>query len=103
MPLGRIRAHFEQLSEFERGRIIGLKEAADREDRFIARSAVKAHDSMLTIRHVAHTRVSTMSIYRRIERNLFSCRPLRRLPLKPPHCRAKLQGCLARSSRNHAN
>ncbi|GFV41193.1 hypothetical protein TNCV_2979471 [Trichonephila clavipes] len=27
MPRRRIRAHYEQLSEFERGRIIGLKEA----------------------------------------------------------------------------
>ncbi|GFV74149.1 hypothetical protein TNCV_4510551 [Trichonephila clavipes] len=27
MPLHGIRAHYEQLSEFERGRIIGLKEA----------------------------------------------------------------------------
>ncbi|GFU85068.1 transposable element Tc1 transposase [Trichonephila clavipes] len=27
MPHSRIRAHYEQLSEFERGRIIGLKEA----------------------------------------------------------------------------
>ncbi|GFX61572.1 HTH_Tnp_Tc3_2 domain-containing protein [Trichonephila clavipes] len=28
MPRRRIRAHYEQLSEFERGRIIGLKEAS---------------------------------------------------------------------------
>ncbi|GFT40434.1 hypothetical protein TNCV_1646361 [Trichonephila clavipes] len=27
MPRRRIRAHYEQLSEFERGRIIGLEEA----------------------------------------------------------------------------
>ncbi|GFV92690.1 uncharacterized protein TNCV_1375401 [Trichonephila clavipes] len=30
MPRRRIRAHYEQLSEFERGRIIGLKEEAQR-------------------------------------------------------------------------
>ncbi|GFX46956.1 hypothetical protein TNCV_315791 [Trichonephila clavipes] len=28
MPHHRIRAHYEQMSEFERGRIIGLKEAS---------------------------------------------------------------------------
>ncbi|GFU70330.1 HTH_Tnp_Tc3_2 domain-containing protein [Trichonephila clavipes] len=41
MPRHRIRAHYEQLSEFERGRIIGLKEAGwatHRINRHIGRS-----------------------------------------------------------------
>ncbi|GFV57307.1 HTH_Tnp_Tc3_2 domain-containing protein [Trichonephila clavipes] len=109
-----IRAHYEQLSEFERGRIIEQKEAgwanrriachmgrsdeairrcwqerveydrfqrydgsgrprvtADVEDRFTVRSAVTASDSSLsTIRRTTRTRVSTITIHRRlIERN----------------------------------
>ncbi|GFX95561.1 HTH_Tnp_Tc3_2 domain-containing protein [Trichonephila clavipes] len=131
----RVRAHYELLSEFERGRIIGLKEAgwvnrriarymgrskaairicwqewmdngrfqrhdgsdrcrstSDWEDEFTVRSAVTAPDSLLsTIRHATYTRVSTMTIHRRLtERNLRSCRPLHHLPLTPAHCRARL-------------
>ncbi|GFS93134.1 HTH_Tnp_Tc3_2 domain-containing protein [Trichonephila clavipes] len=107
-----IRAHYEQLSEFERGRIIELKEnrriarhmdrsdaaiknagkngengrfqrhdvsgrprsTADREDRLTDRLAVTVSDSLLsTIRRTTRTRVSTMTIHRRLmERNLFS-------------------------------
>ncbi|GFW93476.1 transposable element Tc1 transposase [Trichonephila clavipes] len=45
-----------------------------------------------------------MTIQRRlIERNLCSYRPLRNLPLTLTHCRARLQGCLARSGWNHAD
>ncbi|GFV67057.1 hypothetical protein TNCV_357411 [Trichonephila clavipes] len=35
MPRRRIRAHYEQLSEFERGRIIGLKEGSWANRRFV--------------------------------------------------------------------
>ncbi|GFW50396.1 HTH_Tnp_Tc3_2 domain-containing protein [Trichonephila clavipes] len=129
-PHRRIRTHYEQQSEFERGRIIGLKEAgwvnqsiarymgqcdaairrcwhewvdngrfqrhdgsgrprdtSDREDRLIVRSAVTVHGSLLsTIRLATRTRVSTMTIHRRlIERNLRSCRPLHHLlPVHTP-------------------
>ncbi|GFS66233.1 HTH_Tnp_Tc3_2 domain-containing protein [Trichonephila clavipes] len=56
---------------------------ADREDRLIVRSAVKASDpSLSTIRRTARTRVSTMTIYRRLlQRLLRSYRPLRHLPV----------------------
>ncbi|GFY08925.1 uncharacterized protein TNCV_4661171 [Trichonephila clavipes] len=141
----RILAHYEQLSKFERGRIIGLKQAgwenqriarrmgrsddairrcwqeridggrfqlhdsrgrpratADREDRLIIRSAVTAPDSSLSIiRRATRTRVSIMTIQRRmIERKLHSYRPLRHLPLRhlpltPALYRARLQWCLA--------
>ncbi|KFM68833.1 hypothetical protein X975_07143, partial [Stegodyphus mimosarum] len=148
MPRYRIRAHCKQLSEFERGRIIGLKEAGwanrriarhmsrsdaairrcwqewvyngrfqrhdgscrprsttNREDRLIVRSAVTAPDSSLTkIRRATRTRVSTMTIHRRlIERNLRSCRPLSHLTLTPVHCQPRLQWCLDRSGWNDAD
>ncbi|GFX87473.1 HTH_Tnp_Tc3_2 domain-containing protein [Trichonephila clavipes] len=50
------------------------KATAGREDRLIVISAATAHDSSLsTIRGVTRTRVSTMTIHRRlIERNLRS-------------------------------
>ncbi|GFV14582.1 HTH_Tnp_Tc3_2 domain-containing protein [Trichonephila clavipes] len=88
-----LRPYYKQLSEFERGRIIGLKEkrhegsgrpraAADREDRLIVKSAVTAPDSSLsTIRRATRTRVP---IHRwLIEENLRSNRPLYHLPFTP--------------------
>ncbi|GFY06000.1 HTH_Tnp_Tc3_2 domain-containing protein [Trichonephila clavipes] len=103
MPCRGIRAHYEQLTEFERGRIIELKEAEwvengrfqrhDGSGRIRVRSAVTASDSSLsTIRRTTRTRVSTMTIHRRlIEQNLLSYRPLRHLPFTPALCRARLQ------------
>ncbi|GFT83444.1 HTH_Tnp_Tc3_2 domain-containing protein [Trichonephila clavipes] len=75
------------------------------DDRFTIRSAVTAPDSSLsTIRRVTRTRVSNMTIHRRlIERNLCSYRPLRHLPLTPAHCRARLQWYLVLSGWNHAD
>ncbi|GFV77220.1 HTH_Tnp_Tc3_2 domain-containing protein [Trichonephila clavipes] len=60
----------------------------DQEDRLIFRSAVTALDSSLsTVRRTTCTRVSTMTIYRRlIERNLRSYRQIRPLPFTPAHC-----------------
>ncbi|GFX73040.1 HTH_Tnp_Tc3_2 domain-containing protein [Trichonephila clavipes] len=146
MPHHWIRAHREKLSEFERGRIIGLKRAgwenwriahhiwirdaafrsfwqewvnngrfqrhdgsgrsratANWKDRLIVRSTVTTPDSsLLTIRRATRTRVSTMTVHRRlIERNLRSHRPLCHLPLTPAHCQATLQWCLTRSCWNH--
>ncbi|GFW58971.1 HTH_Tnp_Tc3_2 domain-containing protein [Trichonephila clavipes] len=131
MPHRRIRAHYEKLSEFERGRIIELKEVGwanrritsnmgrsdasirrcwqewvengrfqrhdgigrprtteDRENRLTVRSAVTASNSSLsTIRRKRRTRVSTMTIHRRLmERNLRSYRPPRHLLFKPARC-----------------
>ncbi|GFV38410.1 transposable element Tc1 transposase [Trichonephila clavipes] len=65
-------------------------------------SAVIAPDSSLsTIRRATRTRVSDMTIHRRlIERNLPSCGPLRHLPLTPTHFRGILQWCLALSGWN---
>ncbi|GFX97086.1 HTH_Tnp_Tc3_2 domain-containing protein [Trichonephila clavipes] len=70
---------------------------ADREDRLTVRSAVTAPDSSLsTVRRATRTRVSTMTIHRRlIERNLSSYRSLHQPLLSPAHCRARLQSGLA--------
>ncbi|GFU50293.1 HTH_Tnp_Tc3_2 domain-containing protein [Trichonephila clavipes] len=117
MPCRRIRAHYEQSSEFQKGHIIGMKEAFWGANRRITRHMgrsdadirkcwqewldIAPDSSLSTIRHVTCTRVSTMTIQRRlIERNLCSYRPLRHLPLPPSHCRAKLQWRLARSATN---
>ncbi|GFV78053.1 HTH_Tnp_Tc3_2 domain-containing protein [Trichonephila clavipes] len=77
---------------------------ADLEDRLIAKSAITAPDSSLsTIRRVTRTRVSTITIHRRlIELNLCSYRPLPHLSLTPPYCQARLEWCLVRLDSNHA-
>ncbi|GFW04133.1 HTH_Tnp_Tc3_2 domain-containing protein [Trichonephila clavipes] len=115
MPQCRIRAYYEQLSEFERGRIIRLKEAGwtnrriarhmGRKMRPLEDAAVTAPNSLLaTIRRATRTRVSTMTIPTwLIERNLLVYQPLRRLPFTPVHCRAGLQLCLDRSRLNHVD
>ncbi|GFU88902.1 HTH_Tnp_Tc3_2 domain-containing protein [Trichonephila clavipes] len=70
-----------------------LRATADREDRLIVRSAVTASNSSFsTSRRTTRTRVSTMTIHRRlIERNLRSYRPLRPLPFTPARYRPRLQ------------
>ncbi|GFY00316.1 HTH_Tnp_Tc3_2 domain-containing protein [Trichonephila clavipes] len=64
------------------------KATVDQKDRLIVISTVTALDSSLsTIRRTARTRVSTVTIHRRlIERNLRSYRPLRHLPLTTAPC-----------------
>ncbi|GFU60334.1 HTH_Tnp_Tc3_2 domain-containing protein [Trichonephila clavipes] len=76
----------------------------NRKDRLIVRSAAKdPYASLSTVRRATHTRLSTMTLHRRlIERNLRSYLLLLHLPLMPSNCRARLQGFLARSSWNHA-
>ncbi|GFY02401.1 HTH_Tnp_Tc3_2 domain-containing protein [Trichonephila clavipes] len=71
----------------------GPRVTEDQEDRLIARSAVTLLGSPLSTNRCATcTRVSTMTIHRRlIERNLHSYRPLRHLTLIPVHCRDTLQ------------
>ena len=74
----------------------------EREDRAIVRAAVTARDSSLsTIQRVTNTEVTTRTINRRLrERNLYSRRPLRRLPLTSMHRQQRLQWCRARSTWN---
>ncbi|GFS84947.1 HTH_Tnp_Tc3_2 domain-containing protein [Trichonephila clavipes] len=72
----------------------------DREDRLIVRLAVTVPDSSLSaIRCATRTRVSIMTIHRRIDRAKFA---LILTTTPPAHCRARLQRCLALSGWNHA-
>ncbi|GFX12236.1 HTH_Tnp_Tc3_2 domain-containing protein [Trichonephila clavipes] len=90
MPGKRARRHFSQLSEFEIGRIIGIKTAGwstrrvagqvDRPECAVRRGARCA-------RHLA-------------EANLKSKRPFRAFSLTPEHRQLRLQGCQARSMWN---
>ncbi|GFT13626.1 transposable element Tcb2 transposase [Trichonephila clavipes] len=85
MPGKRARRHFSQLSEFERGLIIGMKTA-------VTRSTIRADVGVAIVpqtisRHLA-------------EANLKSKRPFRALPLTPEHLQLRLQWCQARSMWN---
>ncbi|GFU27044.1 hypothetical protein TNCV_280301 [Trichonephila clavipes] len=112
MPLRRNRRQYEQLTDFDRGRIIGLREAEgrvyrrggsgrprntnDREDRAIRRVATSAPTTSLASiqRHLPPSRhpvPSRETIRRRLtEVGLRSRRPLRRLPLTPHHRQCRL-------------
>ncbi|GFV76268.1 transposable element Tcb1 transposase [Trichonephila clavipes] len=102
MPLRRNRRQYEQLTDFDRGRIIGLREAGrprntnDREDRAIRRVATSAPTTSLASiqRHLPPSRhpvPSRETIRRRLtEVGLRSRRPLRRLPLTPHHRQCRL-------------
>ncbi|UYV70232.1 hypothetical protein LAZ67_7002248 [Cordylochernes scorpioides] len=99
----RKRRQFKQTDAFTRGMVIGLKRAA-RVDRRILRQAVAAPQATCTaiLQHVQDTldhSISTRTISRRLVANgLYSCRPLRRLPLTPPNRRQRLEWCRARST-----
>ncbi|GFX21541.1 HTH_Tnp_Tc3_2 domain-containing protein [Trichonephila clavipes] len=103
MPCRTIRAHLEQLLEFERGRIIGLKEAGWQigESFIIWDEAMRPLEDADKNRRSARTRVSIMTIHRwLIERNLPSYGPLNHLQLTPAHYRGRLQRYLALSGWN---
>ncbi|GFS52926.1 transposable element Tcb1 transposase [Trichonephila clavipes] len=113
MPGKLARRHFSQLSEFERGLIIGMKTTgwstlrvavqADRSEcavrncweqwtREVTRSTIRADVGVAIVpqtisRHLA-------------EANLKSKRPFRALPLTPEHRQLRLQWCQARSMWN---
>ncbi|GFX97315.1 transposable element Tcb2 transposase [Trichonephila clavipes] len=108
MPLRRFRRRYEQLSQFERGRIIGMMEAgrprqtSHREDSHIVRNArVQPTASSAAIQaQVAPSLGAPVSLrtLRRCltEGHLGSRRPLRVLPLTPTHRRLRLEWCHAR-------
>ncbi|GFX22903.1 HTH_Tnp_Tc3_2 domain-containing protein [Trichonephila clavipes] len=127
MPLRRNRRQYEQLADFDRGRIIGLREAGwsnrrigrhlgrraiwtsqehtnDREDRAIRRVATSAPTTSLASiqRHLPPSRhpvPSRETIRRRLtEVGLRSRRPLRRLPLTPHHRQCRLDFCRPRAT-----
>ncbi|GFT02106.1 transposable element Tcb2 transposase [Trichonephila clavipes] len=113
MPLRRFRSQYEQLSQFERGRIIGMMEAGWSARR-VARQL--GHTDCVVrrcwdkwIREMSFTRKpgsgSPRQTSRREDRyirlaegHLGSRRPLRVLPLTPTHRRLHLEWCRARGN-----
>ncbi|GFV07916.1 HTH_38 domain-containing protein [Trichonephila clavipes] len=104
MPLRRNRRQYEQLTDFDRGRIIGLREAGwsnrrigrhlGRSDMVVARCWQQwITECRLYRRGVVRTHPvpSRETIRRRLtEVGLRSRRPLRRLPLTPHHRQCRL-------------
>ncbi|GFV46654.1 transposable element Tc1 transposase [Trichonephila clavipes] len=89
MPGKRARRYFSQLSEFERGMIIGMKTACW-STRRVAGQVVR---SECVVRNCWEQ-------WTREEANLKSKRPFRALPLTPEHRQLRLQWCQARSMWN---
>ncbi|GFU90745.1 hypothetical protein TNCV_4182991 [Trichonephila clavipes] len=93
MPLRRNRRQYEQLTDFDRGRIIGLREAGW-SNRRIGATSVGRYGScsvLATVDHRRHPVPSRETIRRRLtEVGLRSRRPLRRLPLTPHHRQCRL-------------
>ncbi|GFV05914.1 HTH_Tnp_Tc3_2 domain-containing protein [Trichonephila clavipes] len=102
MPLRRNRRQYEQLTDFDRGRIIGLREAgwSNRAYRPPPRSERYGSCSVLaTVDHRRHPVPSRETIRRRLtEVGLRSRRPLRRLPLTPHHRQCRLDFCRPRAT-----
>ncbi|GFX88400.1 transposable element Tcb1 transposase [Trichonephila clavipes] len=99
MPLRRNRRQYEQLTDFDRDRIIGLREAGwsnRRIGRHLGRSdMVVARCWQQWITEVP----SRETIRRRLtEVGLRSRRPLRRLPLTPHHRQCRLDFCRPRAT-----
>ncbi|GFW67706.1 transposable element Tcb2 transposase [Trichonephila clavipes] len=113
MPGKRARRHFSQLSEFERGLIIGRKTAGWSTRRVasqVDRSECAVRNSWeqwtrevtySTIRADVGVAIVPQTISRHLaEANLKSKRPFRALPLTPEHRQLRLQWCQARSMWN---
>ncbi|GFT80454.1 hypothetical protein TNCV_5122041 [Trichonephila clavipes] len=101
MPLRRNRRQYEQLTDFDRGRIIGLREAGwsnrrigrtlGRSDMVVARCWQQWITEGRVYRRGGTSRPSRETIRRRLtEVGLRSRRPLRRLPLTPHHRQCRL-------------
>ncbi|GFU25902.1 transposable element Tc1 transposase [Trichonephila clavipes] len=119
MPGKRAIRNFSQLSEFEKGLIIGMKTAGwstcrvagqvdrsekttRREDQRIVRQAlVDPTVTRSTIRADVGVAIVPQTIFRHLaEANLKSKRRFRALPLTPEHRQLRLQWCQARSMWN---
>ncbi|GFX07256.1 transposable element Tcb1 transposase [Trichonephila clavipes] len=113
MPGKRARRHFSQLSEFERGLIIGMK-TEDWSTRRVAGQVDRSESTVRnyweqwtrevtrsTIRADVGVAIVPQTISRHLaEAYLRSKRPFRALPLTPEHRQLRLQWCQARSSWN---
>ncbi|GFS71500.1 transposable element Tcb1 transposase [Trichonephila clavipes] len=119
MPGKGDRRYFSQLSEFERGLIIGMKPAGwsmcrvagqvDRSEkttrtddrRIVSQALVDPTVTYSTIRAYVGIAIVPQTISRHLaEANLKSKRPFRALPLTPEHRQLRLQWCQARSMWN---
>ncbi|GFV81463.1 HTH_Tnp_Tc3_2 domain-containing protein [Trichonephila clavipes] len=102
MPLRRNRRQYEQLTDFDRGRIIGLREAGWSNRRIGRHLGQKRYGScsvLATVDHRRHPVPSRETIRRRLtEVGLRSRRPLRRLPLTPHHRQCRLDFCRPRAT-----
>ncbi|GFV26231.1 transposable element Tc1 transposase [Trichonephila clavipes] len=109
MPLRRNRRQYEQLMDFDRGRIIGLREAGwsnrrigrhlGRSDMVVARCWQQWITEGRVYRRGGHPVPSRETIRRRLtEVGLRSRRPLRRLPLTPHHRQCRLDFCRPRAT-----
>ncbi|GFY07446.1 HTH_Tnp_Tc3_2 domain-containing protein [Trichonephila clavipes] len=109
MPLRRNRWQYEQLTDFDRGRIIGLREAGwsnrrigrhlGRSDMVVARCWQQWITEGRVYRRGGHPVPSRETIRRRLtEVGLRSRRPLRRLPLTPHHRQCRLDFCRPRAT-----
>ncbi|GFU59624.1 transposable element Tcb2 transposase [Trichonephila clavipes] len=106
MPLRRNRRQYEQLTDFDRGRIIGLREAGW-SNRRIGRHLGRSDMVLLGVGNSGSQKVectvaevpSRETIRRRLtEVGLRSRRPLRRLPLTPHHRQCRLDFCRPRAT-----
>ncbi|GFS57609.1 HTH_Tnp_Tc3_2 domain-containing protein [Trichonephila clavipes] len=93
MPHRKLRAHYKQLSEFEKDDIIGLKEAGWA-NRRIAHHMGRSHAAIRRCWHVHHGHSKTA------DRAKFT---LVLTATPPAHCRARLQWCLLRSGCDQAD
>ncbi|GFU64056.1 HTH_Tnp_Tc3_2 domain-containing protein [Trichonephila clavipes] len=106
MPLRRNRRQYEQLTDFDRGRIIGLREAGwsnRRIGRHLGRSdmvVARCWQQWITEGRVYRRRGAIRETIRRrlTEVGLRSRRPLRRLPLTPHHRQCRLDFCRPRAA-----
>ncbi|GFW46242.1 transposable element Tc1 transposase [Trichonephila clavipes] len=116
MPGKHAGRHFSQLSEFERGLILGIKTAGwstrrvparwivrrrPRRERIVRQALVDPTVTRSTIRADVGVAIVPQTISRHLaEANLKSKRPFRALPLTSEHRQLRLQWCQARSMWN---
>ncbi|GFV54620.1 transposable element Tcb2 transposase [Trichonephila clavipes] len=101
MPLRRNRRQYEQLTDFDRGRIIGLREAGscNQKSGHFGTNNVASIDSTPLTSFQTSSAIKRKTIRRRLtEVGLRSRRPLRRLPLTPHHRQCRLDFCRPRAT-----
>ncbi|GFV29476.1 HTH_Tnp_Tc3_2 domain-containing protein [Trichonephila clavipes] len=100
MPLRRNRRQYEQLTDFDRGRIIGLREAGWSNRRIGRHLGRSDNGSCSVLATVDHRSAIKRNHKETTDRKLASRsrRPLRRLPLTPHHRQCRLDFCRPRAT-----